>query len=189
MCRLFQHAPSPPPLPVQFPGCSLPDAAASVRGGVAECWEEERITHEQDGLVVFDGGSYSLGPAAMGEALLAWKGTLGLARAGGWAQGRFWCMRRDVVLPRAACRCSLPASHPLPVIPVSKLSHCCYSNPSTLPPHPPLPTPHPTTPRLPRPAAGGGGGGVRRAGSGGGGSSTGGGSGCSPCCRLNRAAG
>lgn len=50
-----------------FPGCSLPDAAASVRGGVAECWEEERITHEQDGLVVFDGGSYSLGPAAMGS--------------------------------------------------------------------------------------------------------------------------
>ncbi|KAL4426214.1 hypothetical protein ABPG77_009829 [Micractinium sp. CCAP 211/92] len=50
-----------------FPGCSLPDVAASTRGGVAECWEEERITHEQEGLVVFDGGSYSLGPPAMGS--------------------------------------------------------------------------------------------------------------------------
>lgn len=54
---------------LQFPACSLPGAEASTRDGVAECWEEEQIASEQEGLVVFDGGSYSLGPAAIGEAL------------------------------------------------------------------------------------------------------------------------
>ncbi|KAL4436506.1 hypothetical protein ABPG75_003645 [Micractinium tetrahymenae] len=50
-----------------FPPCSLPGAEASTRSGVAECWEEERISNGQEGLVLFDGGSYSLGPAAIGS--------------------------------------------------------------------------------------------------------------------------
>jgi hypothetical protein len=43
---------------------------------VAECWDEERFASEQEGLVVFDGGSYSLGPGVIGAHALACCSTL-----------------------------------------------------------------------------------------------------------------
>lgn len=49
---------------LQFPACSTTAAAG---GRLAECWDEERFSSEQEGLVVFDGGSYSLGPSVIGE--------------------------------------------------------------------------------------------------------------------------
>lgn len=47
---------------LHFPACGLPSDA----GGVAECWDEERFASGQPGLVVFDGGGYSLGPPTIG---------------------------------------------------------------------------------------------------------------------------
>ncbi|PRW05930.1 hypothetical protein C2E21_9382 [Chlorella sorokiniana] len=56
---------------LQFPPCAVPgaagDAAGAARVGVNECWEEERFSAGQPGLVIFDGGSYSLGPPAIGS--------------------------------------------------------------------------------------------------------------------------
>ena len=58
---------------LQFPACSLPVGGS---GALAECWDEERFANGQEGLVVFDGGSYSLGPATIG-------GWVGAARGAG----------------------------------------------------------------------------------------------------------
>lgn len=46
-----------------FPAC----AADGAQGGaLSECWDEEALVCGQPGLVIFDGGSYSAGPAAIG---------------------------------------------------------------------------------------------------------------------------
>ena len=52
-----------------FQACSTAanSAAATSRGGVEDCWDEERFCCGQGGgLVIFDGGSYSLGPETVG---------------------------------------------------------------------------------------------------------------------------
>lgn len=62
---------------LQFPSCPVPGtvgdaagAAGAAGGSVDECWEEERFSAGQPGLVVFDGGSYSLAPPTIG----GWEG-------------------------------------------------------------------------------------------------------------------
>ena len=52
---------------LQFPACAVPGEGGGAAGALAECWDEERFWSGQEGLVVFDGGSYSLGPAAIGS--------------------------------------------------------------------------------------------------------------------------
>lgn len=66
---------------LHFPACS---ATPASDGAVAECWDEERMSAEQEGLVVFDGGSYSLGPAAIG-ALRSSMHLVGCLIGGRWA--------------------------------------------------------------------------------------------------------
>ncbi len=58
---------------LQFPACPVPGAAedaagaaGAASGSMNECWEEERFSAGQPGLVIFDGGSYSLGPPTIG---------------------------------------------------------------------------------------------------------------------------
>lgn len=66
--RLTTHQCTPaPPLP-QFPACAIGGSSSPSPSSSPsdECWLEEGFHSEQEGLVVFDGGSYSLGPAAIG---------------------------------------------------------------------------------------------------------------------------
>ncbi|KAI3427301.1 hypothetical protein D9Q98_010220 [Chlorella vulgaris] len=54
---------------LQFPACAIGGSSSPSPSSSPsdECWLEEGFHSEQEGLVVFDGGSYSLGPAAIGS--------------------------------------------------------------------------------------------------------------------------